>query len=80
MTKKLTINLRIEFFYYSNNLTTKLKNDFCTLSTGGASVPKSTFSSAKTQTSNLAENKKPIRLTEADLAELVRRVIQETKK
>ncbi len=78
-TKKLPDTLINNEVYYSNNLTTKLKNDFCTRSSGGASVPNATFSSAKTQTPNLAENKKPIRLTATDLAELVRRVIQETK-
>jgi hypothetical protein len=76
-TKTLPAALINNELYYSNNLTTKLKNDFCTLSTGGASVPNATFSSAKTQTSNLAENKKPIRLTEADLADLVKRVMEE---
>lgn len=66
--------------YYSNNLTAKLKKDFCTVSSGGASVPNSTFASTKTQTANLAENKKTIRLTEADLADLVKRVMEEQKK
>jgi len=40
--------------FYSNNLTPKLQQDFCTTSTGNAPVPKATFTSNKTNISNLA--------------------------
>jgi hypothetical protein len=41
--------------YYSNNLTPKLKADFCTTSVGGKPVPKATFASGnKSQPPNLA--------------------------
>lgn len=40
---------------YSKHFTDKLKKDFCTVGSGGASVPKATFASAdKSQPSNLA--------------------------
>ena len=65
------------FEFYSNKLTPKLQSDFCTKNSTGLSVPKGTYTSAKTQIANLAENKKPIRLTEADLADLVKRVMEE---
>ena len=42
------------FVVYSNNLTTKLKQNFCTVSSGGSSVPKATFASNKSNPSNLA--------------------------
>lgn len=68
------------FEFYSNKLTPKLQRDFCTKNSTGVSIPKATYTSAKTQTTNLAENKKPIRLTEADLVNLVKRVMEEQKK
>lgn len=46
--------------FYSNNLTPKLQQDFCTTSVGKAPVPQATFASAKTQTSNLAEDDRRI--------------------
>lgn len=46
--------------FYSNNLTPKLQQDFCTTSVGKAPVPQATFASAKTQTSNLAEDERRI--------------------
>jgi hypothetical protein len=42
-------------FVYSNLFTNKLKKEFCTVGSGGASVPKATFASTgKPQPSNLA--------------------------
>jgi len=42
-------------FVYSNLFTDKLKKEFCTVGSGGASVPKATFASTgKSQPSNLA--------------------------
>ena len=49
------VGLKPQSRIYSNNLTAKLKQEFCTVSSGGASVPKATFASAdKSQPSNLA--------------------------
>jgi hypothetical protein len=46
--------------FYSNNLTPKLQQDFCTTSVGNTPAPQATFASAKTQTSNLAEDDRRI--------------------
>ena len=46
--------------YYSNELTPLLQQDFCTKNSKGVSVPIGTFASAKTQTSNLAEDERRI--------------------
>lgn len=41
--------------FYSNNLTPKLQQDFCTTSVGNAPVPNATFASNKSNPSNLAQ-------------------------
>jgi hypothetical protein len=41
--------------FYSNNLTPKLQQDFCTTSVGKVSVPRATNASNKTNISNLAQ-------------------------
>jgi hypothetical protein len=48
------VGLKPQSRIYSNNLTTKLKQNFCTVSSGGSSVPKATFASNKSNPSNLA--------------------------
>lgn len=40
--------------FYSNNITPKLQQDFCTTSVGKAPVPNATFASNKSNPSNLA--------------------------
>ena len=65
---------------YSNNLVNELKKRYCTKSTGGAAVPNATFASntnKNPQANAMAEGKRIVRLTEADLTRLVKRVIKE---
>jgi len=67
---------------YSNNLVNELKKRYCTKSTGGAAVPNATFASTTNknpQANAMAEGKRIVRLTEADLTRLVKKVIKEQK-
>ena len=62
---------------FSINLENELKK-FCTVSKGGAAVPKADFVSADvTVDEPMTEGKRVIRLTESDLIKLVKRVIKE---
>ena len=68
---------------YSNNLVNELKKRYCTKSTGGAAVPNATFASTTNknpQANAMAEGKRIVKLTEADLTRLVKRVIKEQNK
>ena len=68
---------------YSNNLVNELKKRYCTKSTGGAEVPNATFASNTNkapQTNAMAEGKRIVKLTEADLTRLVKKVIKEQQK
>ena len=62
---------------FSINLENELKK-FCTVSKGGAAVPKADFVSADvTVDEPMTEGKRVIKLTESDLIKLVKRVIKE---
>jgi len=62
---------------YSYNFEEALKK-FCTVSKGGAAVPKADFVSTDTTPDQvMGEGKKVVRLSESDLAKLVKRVINE---
>ena len=62
---------------FSINLENELKK-FCTVSKGGAAVPKADFVSADvTVDEPMTEGKRVIKLTESDLNKLVKRIIKE---
>jgi hypothetical protein len=63
---------------YNLSFENTLKKTFCTKNPKGVNVPKSDFvSTDKSTSSNMAEGKRVIRLTESDLVRLVKKVINE---
>jgi len=69
-------------FLYSDNFNSLLEGIFCTRSMSGSVVPSADFASNPQSTSNttaddamMAEGKRVVRLTEADLVRLVKKVL-----